>query len=915
MSSDFFKTKGHLQRSNLEYSEEIYQLYLDDPQQVEDSWRWFFQGVDSVKTSKSSDGEDLKKEIKVFQLIRAYRDHGSLKANLDPLEINKDKGFPKLEDFRLNQKDLEKRFAVVKYLFDLDQPLKQVLDFLEKIYCNNLSLQVGGCHPIIRQWFFKEFEHSSFQLNKAEKQTAFSHLVAAENLERFLQLNFLGKKRFSLEGLDVLIPALEYLLEKGTALEMKNLILGMAHRGRINVLINLMKKNPKIIFSEFEDNPNHFISNEMAFTGDVKYHLGFSSFRETKNGSCHLYLGYNPSHLEIVNPVICGMTRAVQRENKDTKRRKTALPVLIHGDAAFCGQGSTGETLQLSQLKGYTVGGSIHIILNNQVGFTTSPNDGRSTLFASDLSKSIKAPVLLVNADDVVSCLRAMDMALRFRYEFGQDVFIELIGYRKYGHNEGDEPSFTQPIMYKKVKGIKSVVHKYKEELLKENSLTEEEAVKIHNQSLKFLEESLASLRKSKDKFTEKDLLGEKNFTAKKALEKTSVTEDSLLEVLEAITTEPNSINVHPKIKKLLNKRKQSIKEDRLDWALCELASYGTLLKNGFSIRLTGQDSKRGTFSHRHAVYYDHETEEEFSPLKRLIKNKSQECCLYNSPLSEMACLAFEYGNSCLAPDFLTLWEAQFGDFVNGSQIIIDQFIASGEVKWLQQTDITLLLPHGYEGQGPEHSSAYLERFLQLCAQHNMRVCNLSTPANLFHVLRRQKTLLKDRKPLIIMTPKSLLRHPDVVSSKEDLIKGKFEEVIWDKNINDPRDIQTLVLCSGKVFYDLNSYLSQQTTFKKQNQMAVFRIEQLYPFPDIQLNPVLNGFPNLKKIIWLQEETKNRGAWMYINEKLTQLLKAIGQNIEVQYIGRKEAAASAEGSEKSYKKEQERIITNCLSAI
>ncbi len=920
MSSKFFRSKDQFQRSNLEYSEEIYQLYLEDPQKVDDSWRWFFQGMNAVKTSKSSEigiglTEDLKKELKVFQLLHTYRDHGNLKAKLDPLNMDQDKGFPTLKDFQIDKEDLDKKFSVIKYLLNLDQPLKQVLDFLEKTYCHHLALQVGGCHPKVRQWFFQEFEKSKFQLSKTEKQTAFSHLVAAENLERFLQLNFLGKKRFSLEGLDVLIPALEYLLERGTNLKMRNLILGMAHRGRINVLINIMKKNPTIIFSEFEDNPNNFSLNGTTFTGDVKYHLGFSSLRETKNGPCHLYLGYNPSHLETVNPVICGMTRAIQRKNKDTKQRKTAIPVLIHGDAAFCGQGSTSETLQLSQLKGYTVGGSIHIILNNQIGFTTSPEEGRSTLFSSDLSKSIKAPVLLVNADDVVSCLRTIDIALRFRHEFGQDVFIELVGYRKYGHNEGDEPSFTQPSMYKKINTTPSVVEKYKEELLKENSLTEEEALKIYNQSNEFLEKSLKNLRESKNVFKPEDFKGTKDFIIKEPLKKTNTTEQHLEEVLESLTTEPDSIHIHPKIKKLIEKRKQSIKKDQLDWALCELASYGTLLKDGFSIRLTGQDSKRGTFSHRHAVYYDYETEEEFSPLKQFIKNKNQECCLYNSPLSEMAILAFEYGNSCLAPDFLTLWEAQFGDFVNGAQIIIDQFIASGEVKWLQQTDITLLLPHGYEGQGPEHSSAYLERFLQLCAQHNMRVYNLSTPANLFHALRRQKMLLHNRKPLIIMTPKSLLRNPYVVSSKKDLIEGKFEEVIWDKNINDPRDIQTLILCSGKIFYDFKSYVAQQKPFKKENSFAIFRIEQLYPFPDIQLNPILNGFPNLRKIIWLQEETKNRGAWVHINENLNQLLKAIGQNIEIQYVGRKKGAASAEGSEKSHKKEQERIIKNCLSAI
>jgi len=917
MSSDVFRPEDQLQRSNLEYSEDLYQLYLKDPKQVEDSWRGIFQELS--KPSYVSPQEtnlklgDFQKEFKVFQLLHFYRDHGNLKATLDPLGLDTDKGFPKLKDFQIHPEDLHKKFTSIQYLLNADYSLKQALDFLENTYCGNLSLQVGGCHPKVRKWFFNEFETQKFQLKPEEEKLAFSHILAAESLEQFLHLHFLGKKRFSLEGLDVLIPMLEYLLSQGMQLGMKDLILGMAHRGRINVLVNFMKKNPKIIFAEFEDNPDHFVFNNKTFTGDVKYHLGFSSLRSTPHGDCQIYVGYNPSHLESVNPVICGMTRAIQRQNKDTDKRKTAVPVLIHGDAAFCGQGSSSETLQLSQLKGYTVGGAIHILLNNQVGFTTSTQDGRSTLFASDLSKSIQAPALLVNADCVRSCLQAIDMALKFRYKFGQDVFIELTGYRKYGHNEGDEPAFTQPIQQKKIKRLPSVLQKYKEELLRNKILTQEEISKMSHQFSQSLEKHLKEMYQSQTKFDEEDFKGIEMSMDIKALTKTSTTTSDLKDVFQVLTQEPDSITLHPKLKKILQKRKQSIQEDQLDWALCELASYGTLLKDGFSIRLTGQDSKRGTFSHRHAIYYDYETEKEFSPLKQLSHN--QECCLYNSPLSEMAVLAFEYGNSCLAPDFLTVWESQFGDFVNGAQIIIDQFIASGKLKWFQETDITLLLPHGYEGQGPEHSSAYLERFLQLCAQQNMRVCNLSTPANFFHAIRRQKMLLQNRTPLIIMTPKSLLRHPKVVSSQKDLLEGKFEEVLWDHTIKDPRDIHTLIFCTGKVFYDFQSYCDQQTDLKKLKHFGVFRIEQLYPFPDVQLNPILNGFSNLKKIIWLQEETKNRGAWFYIKQEMEQLLQFIGQQIDIQYIGRPERAASAEGSEKAHQKEQSRIMKNCLSAI
>lgn len=909
-----FDTKSNMQRDNLEYSEELYQLYLENPSQVPDSWRWFFQGMQSVQPSFAHNSKQLLKELKVFQLFRAYRDHGNLKAKLDPLGRHDDKGFPKLESFGITKKDLEQHFDISQHLFQFKKPLKEVITFLEKTYCESLSLQVGSCHPKIRHWFFEEFEKPSFSLNLEDKKAAFSHLVEGEILEKFLHLNFIGKKRFSLEGLDVLIPSLEYLLEKGTQQGITDLVIGMAHRGRLNLLINLMKKDPQVLFSEFEGHLGPQSFKDHNFTGDVKYHLGFCSQRTTKNGNCSIYLGYNPSHLEAVNPVICGMTRALQRKNKDTKHRKSVIPVLIHGDAAFCGQGSTSETLQLSQLKGYTTGGSLHIILNNQVGFTTQPADGRSTLFASDLAKSIKAPVLLVNANDVHACLKAIDIAVRFRQEFAMDVFIDLIGYRRHGHNEGDEPSFTQPNMYKIIKSMPTVCEIYKKQLLQDQVITEEESNQISKNFHQYLENSLKEYRKHKPEITTKDIIGIPSNLQKAALKTTQVSEKKLKEVFEVITKEPASIQLHPKVKKLIEKRKQKIQQDQLDWALCELACYGSLMQDGFSIRLSGQDCIRGTFSHRHIAYYDNKTEKLFSPLKEDIgKHNQQECCLYNSPLSEMAVLGFEYGNSCLAPDFLTLWEAQFGDFVNGAQIIIDQFISSGEIKWLQKTDITMLLPHAYEGQGPEHSSAYLERFLQLCAEDNMRVCNISSPANFFHVLRRQKTLLKNRKPLILMTPKSLLRHPEAISSRKDLTEGRFEEILWDKSILDARDINTLVLCSGKVYYDWMAFLKKQQISKK--NFATFRIEQLYPFPANKLNPIVNGFPNFNKILWLQEESKNRGAWFYIKDQLESLFYSLGQNIKIQYVGRPKRAATAEGSEAFHKLEQERIMKKAYTEI
>ena len=905
-------SQNNLPRANLDYSEELYDIYLKNPSQVEDSWRWFFQGLTQALDQKSS-SSDLDKELKVFQLLNCYREHGSLKAQLDPLGDNPNKGFPRLKDFKLTEQDLNQCFSVSQGLFSLSKPLKEVIAFLEESYCGSLALKVSSCPPSVKEWFFNEFENKSFTLSKEDKAQAFKKLAQAEAFENFIQFHFLGKKRFSLEGLDALIPMLDYLLKKGTAQEMKNLVIGMSHRGRLNVLVNILKQNPQVIFSEFEGHSKDSIFNEDHITWDVKYHLGFSSRRKTPHGDCDIYLAYNPSHLEAISPVVCGVSRAIQRTNQDTQRRKSAVPVLLHGDAAFCGQGVLSETLQLSQLKGYTTGGSIHIILNNQLGFTTLPEEGRSSLFAGDLAQSIKAPVLLVNADDLPACLKAMDMAVRFRYEFGRDVFIDLIGYRRYGHNEGDEPQFTQPVMYKKIKKRPSLLAQYKQSLIQENVLTskalEDTIQAVHSG----LENKLEELKNKKISISEKDFLGYLKTAPKRRLKSSKTNAETLQTALKLISEEPPGIQLNPKLKKILTRRRKNILNNKLDWAMCELLAYASLIQEGFSVRLSGQDSKRGTFSHRHAMYYDYENSQAFSPLKEFAKKQGREFCLYNSPLSEMAVLAFEYGNSCLAPDFLTLWEAQFGDFVNGAQIIVDQFISSGESKWSQKTDIVLLLPHGYEGQGPEHSSAYLERFLQLCSQDNMRVCNFTRPANLFHALRRQK--MGERKPLIVMSPKSLLRHPKVYAEKEDLLEAQFEELIWDKEISHPRNIETLILCSGKIYFDLQQVFSQEEFKIKREKTALFRLEQLYPFPESALNPALNGFPCLSKIIWLQEEPQNRGAWFYIKDKLEFLLKKLGQNLELHYAGRKSMSAVSEGSEQAHKIIQKNIIESCLSRI
>ena len=904
-------SQNKLSRSNLDWTEELYQSYLKNPMEVEDSWRWFFQGLEQGLDQGfgKSQTTDLEKELKVCQLLSSYRDHGSLKAKLNPLGDNPDRGFPKLETLGISEEDLKKTFAISQILFSMPKPLDQVLSFLEQKYCQTLALQVAGCRPEVKNWFYKEFETKDFVLSHEEEQKAFENLSLAEGFESFVHFHFLGKKRFSLEGLDALIPMLDYLIEKGTALEMTDLVLGMSHRGRLNVLVNILKQDPAVLFAGFSGNFTSSFFDKSSLSWDVKYHLGFSSQRKTAYGNCDLYLGYNPSHLEAIGPVISGVTRAIQRKNKDTTRRKTTVPVLIHGDASFCGQGVVSETLQLAKLKGYTIGGAIHIILNNQVGFTTDPEDGRSSLFASDLAKSVKAPVLLVNADDVSACLEAMDMAMRFRYEFGTDIFIDLIGYRKYGHNEGDEPQFTQPLMSKKIKSQKSALKQYESYLLKKQTLQAQKVEEIYKKRDQFFEEAVK--KSNTKKFVKEDYLGVSSIASAKKIAQTSISENHLAELFQVLSREPKNFELHPKLKKILTRRLKAVENNRLDWAICELAAYGSLIQDGFSVRLTGQDSKRGTFSHRHAVYYDYQTNETFTPLKELAQQQEKEFCIYNSPLSEMAVLGFEYGNSCLAPDFLTLWEAQFGDFVNGAQIIIDQFLSSGEYKWLQKSDLVLLLPHAYEGQGPEHSSAYLERFLQLCSNDNMRVCQFTKPSNFFHAIRRQKK--EDRKPLILMTPKSLLRHPKMFSTKEELLDGKFQSLLGEVDFSHPREVENVILCSGKVYFDLKKALEEEPDKKKRT--ALFSLEQFYPFPEAELSPILNGFPCLSRLVWFQEEPKNRGAWFFIKDNLELLLEKLGQKLELSYEGRPDMAATAEGTEQAHKVIQKKILSKAIDKL
>ncbi|MBX3022723.1 MAG: 2-oxoglutarate dehydrogenase E1 component [Bdellovibrionales bacterium] len=897
-------------RSNLEYIENLYQSYLQNPETLDPQWRLFFEGVEFAQNLPGQ-STFSEKELGVYNLIQQYRDYGHLKAKLDPLGLSpaRAESFD-LAQYGLTNADLDQKFAVGALVGMPKSTLREIIDHLDKSYCQTLTCQVAECPPQVREWFRKEFEQNATPLNLTadERREIFKQLARTESLEKFIHTRYVGTKRFSIEGGDALIPMLERSVQKGTALGVEEIVIGMAHRGRVNVLANFMDKAIDVIFSEFDGTA----FEQYEYDGDVKYHMGYSSDRQTANGPCHISLAFNPSHLEAVDPVVMGMSRAKQRRRLDTVERKKVVPILIHGDAAFAGQGVVTETLQLSKLQGYTVGGTVHVIVNNQVGFTTDPEDARSVRYSSDVAKVIKAPVLLVNGDDVEACVRAMDMAVRFRQQFGEDVVIDQICYRRFGHNEGDEPAFTQPVMYEAIRQHATLMNLYLDQLQAQGVMTKEQGEAFFKEKIDNLQNILDNTRKNRP------VVKANAFNAQwKGLRRgtladfdkpteTRVAREVLDKVSKVLTEEPKGVNLNPKIAKLIGARKQMAETGHLDWAMGELLAYGSLCLEGTPVRVSGQDCKRGTFTHRQAVYYDVKSDEQFCPLATLNPDKG-EFCIYNSPLSEYAVLGFEYGNSFSDPTYLTVWEAQFGDFANGAQIIIDQFLSSGEEKWARGSGLTLLLPHGYEGQGPEHSSARLERFLQLCAQANMQVCNLTTPANLFHVLRRQ--MKRDfRKPLVIMSPKSLLRHPKVVSAWDEFTKGTFNEVMADPKVPDVKSIETLVLCSGKLYYDLDA--ARDEKYKDSvGSTCILRTEQLYPFPRTQLASFVSGMNKLSRVIWVQEEPKNMGAWLYIQPKINDLLQEIGKKkLAVEYIGRTERASPAVGSPYQHQKEQTLII-------
>lgn len=901
-----------MNRNNLEYIDGLYLQYKSNPDSVSADWKKFFEGFDFASSTSGGTGLS-EKELDVYNLINAYRNYGHFEAQLDPLTNS---AVPSdqlaLSRFNLKETDLEQKFQIGSIVGKPNGSLKEIIQHLRSCYCGKLTVQCAEALPEIRNWFIREFEkeNQNFKLSLDQKRQTYESIAKAEALEKFIHTRYVGTKRFSVEGGDALLPMLEYMVQKGAALQVEEFTLGMAHRGRVNVLANFMGKALEYIFGDF-NGPTELQEPLEDYDGDVKYHLGYTAQKETPNGNVQVSLAYNPSHLEAVNPVVLGMVRAAQRRRKDTKNRKKVVPVLIHGDAAFSSQGVVLETFQMAHVKGYTVGGTVHIVIDNQVGFTTSPENGRSSHYSSDVAKVLHTPVLHVNGDDAEACVRAMDLAIRYRQEWGRDIVITIVCYRRFGHNEGDEPAFTQPLMYDIIRKHPTLREIYSKQILRDGTFDQAFVDGFYQEKMDNLQKIYEDTKKAAPKIKpfkfEGFWQGLKKGTAADMEKPVNTKFDikKLKEICYKMGEVPSGFTPHPKLLKLLETRKtMSEGKEPLDWGTAELLAYGSLLSDGTSVRLTGQDCVRGTFTHRHSGLYDVRTGEPYFALDQINGDKV-EFCVYDSILSEYAVLGFEYGNATCDPTFLTLWEAQFGDFANGAQIMIDQFLTAGEAKWMQMSGLVLLLPHGYEGQGPEHSSARMERFLQLAAQANIQVANLTTPAQIYHALRRQ--MKRDfRKPLIIMSPKSLLRHPKAVSTLEELANGSFQEIIPENGLKDLKKVENVVFVSGKLYYEL----LEEREKRDDKKTALVRMEQVFPFAYKQVLDVLKTYPNLKNVIWTQEEPQNMGSYQHIYFKFKDLFKKEKMKFDLEYVGRPEKASPATGSIYKHKLDQAEIIKN-----
>jgi len=930
---------SHLQGGNLAYVEQLFETYLTDPNAVPEEWRSYFDKLPSVDghhgrdiahssireqfehisrnqrflasgvpASATSDAD--RKQVRVLQLINAFRFRGHQESKLDPLGVWQR---PQVEDLDLSfhdlsQSDLDLEFQTGSLNFGSEaMKLSDIVEGLRKTYCESIGAEY--MHVVdtrIKRWFQQRMEpvRSRPEYEAKTRKHLLERLTAAEGLEKYLGSRYPGVKRFGLEGGESLIPCLDELIQRAGSYGAKEIVLGMAHRGRLNVLVNTLGKNPKELFDEFE-------GKKLADSGsgDVKYHQGFSSNVMTEGGEVHLALAFNPSHLEIVSPVVEGSVRARQTRRNDTDGSQV-VPIIMHGDAAFAGQGVVMETFQMSQTRGYGVGGTIHIVINNQVGFTTSKQeDARSTEYCTDVAKMVQAPILHVNADDPEAVMFVTQMAMDYRNEFKRDVVIDLVCYRRRGHNEADEPAATQPLMYEKIRKLKTTRNIYADHLISEGVLTEEEVKQMeleYRDALDNGEHVVKSLVKEPNKELYVDwtpFLGHE-WTAKC---KSSVALKTIQKLGKKLGQVPEGFSIQRQVSKIIDDRnKMTAGALPINWGYGEVMAYATLLDEGHPIRLTGQDVGRGTFSHRHAVLHNQKDGTTHIALKELAEDQPR-FEIYDSLLSEEAVMAFEYGYATTTPNALIVWEAQFGDFANGAQVVIDQFLTSGEHKWGRLCGLTLLLPHGYEGQGPEHSSARLERYLQLCAEHNIQVCVPTTPSQVFHMLRRQvKRPL--RKPLVAITPKSLLRHKEATSDLEDLTSGTFQTILPEKEPSDPKKVTRLILCSGKVYYDL----LEKKKADERDDVAIVRIEQLYPFPSDDLDELLSQYTKLKHVVWCQEEPMNQGAWYCSQHHMRNALHRKNPKLYLQYAGREASAAPACGHMSVHIEEQKNLVNDAF---
>jgi len=956
--NNIFEKTSFLHGVNSPFIEELYLKYLNEPEKIPESWLKFFEGLGDDKEiikkeilgpSWSRKKKDILKEkeidkfvfpdeetyigkekyekekeqsVKAIALIRAYRIRGHLIASLDPLGMMERKYLEDLHpaDHGFKKEEYNKKIYVGAYMEKGYATINEILSFFRKTYCSTIGVEfMHISDPVEKIWFRERMEKEENRLKFTEngKKAILNKLIQAEGLEKFLAVKFVGTKRFGIDGGEALIPALEQLIKKGGQLGVKEIKIGQPHRGRLNILANVLQKSYKRMFNEFT---GEYASFSADSTGDVKYHLGASSDREFDGNLVHVSLADNPSHLEAVNPVVLGQTRAKQFFHKDKKRRQV-VPILIHGDAAFAGQGVVAECFAMSGLPGHNTGGTIHIIINNQIGFTTSPKFARSSPYPSDLAKMVDAPILHVNGDDPEAVVHCARIAMEFRQKFNRDVVLDIICYRRFGHNEGDEPSFTQPVMYANIKKHQTTLNIYANKLIKEGTITEEKFNSMKTEFKNLLEEQFKTAKEYKPKLEWYAGVWSR-YKPERGKDKrgvTGVSIEKIKKIGEKITTIPKEFNVHPTIKKIFeNKKKMFHTGKGFDWSTAEQIAFATLLEEGYPVRLSGQDSGRGTFSQRHSVLRDQRDSTYYTPLNNISKNQKKYEVI-DSLLSEMAVLGFEYGYALSEPTTLVLWEAQFGDFANGAQVIIDQFITSAERKWARANGLVMLLPHGYEGQGPEHSSARLERFLQLCAQENIQVMNCTTPANYFHALRRQ--IHRDfRKPLVIMTPKSLLRNKRCTSNIEDFTKkNSFHRILNDHadfkkygliQLKEDKKIKKVIMCSGKIYFDL---IEARENIKNK-EVFIIRIEQLYPFPVKTLSKELKRFKKNSEFYWCQEEPKNMGAWNTARNYIQWCLDYIkAENKEVKYIGRRPAASPASGYLKKHLEQQKKILHKVLS--